>query len=86
MTDNLEERVTEHKLKIYPKSFTAKYNCNKLVYFEEFTDRGKAYIREKQFKKWKREWKIRCIVDMNPSWIDISENWNINFNRTRLRE
>ena len=36
VTDNIEERVKEHKLKIHPKSFTARYNCNKLVYFEEF--------------------------------------------------
>lgn len=36
VTDNIEERVKEHKLKVYPKSFTAKYNCDKLVYFEEF--------------------------------------------------
>lgn len=86
MTDNIEERVKEHKLKIYPKSFTARYNCHKLVYFEEFDNGLEASIREKQFKKWKREWKIKRIIDMNPSWIDISENWNINFNRTRLRE
>ncbi|WP_317167163.1 GIY-YIG nuclease family protein [Winogradskyella ludwigii] len=36
LTSNIEERVKEHKLKVYPKSFTAKYNCDKLMYFEEF--------------------------------------------------
>ena len=36
VTDNIEERVKEHKLKIFPKSFTARYNCDKLIYFEEF--------------------------------------------------
>jgi putative endonuclease len=36
VTDNLMERVKEHKLKIYPNSFTAKYNCDKLIYFEEW--------------------------------------------------
>lgn len=36
VTDNLERRVMEHKIKFYKKSFTARYNCDKLVYFEEF--------------------------------------------------
>ncbi len=51
VTNNIEERVKEHKLKVYPKSFTAKYNCDKLIYFEEFENGGEAEKREKQFKK-----------------------------------
>lgn len=39
VTDNIEERVREHKNKIYPESFTAKYNCENLIYFEEFKNR-----------------------------------------------
>jgi len=35
VTDNIDERIKEHKLKVYPTAFTAKYNCDKLVYFEE---------------------------------------------------
>lgn len=53
VTDNLDERVKEHKLKVYVKSFTSKYNCDKLIYFEEFEDGENAAVREKQFKKWK---------------------------------
>ncbi len=83
VTNNLEERVKEHKLKIYPDSFTAKYNCNLLVYFEEFSNAEEAIVREKRLKKWKRDWKIKLIEDMNPDWIDISDNWNIDFNRLR---
>ena len=56
VTDNIEERVKEHKLKVYPKSFTAKYNCIMLVYFEEFENGKDAEKRERQFKKWKRNW------------------------------
>ena len=78
VTDNIEERVREHKNKVYPKSFTAKYNCENLVYFEEFENGEEASIREKQFKKWKREWKIKLIEEMNPSWADISANWSFN--------
>ncbi len=42
VTDNIDERVKEHKLKVYPKSFTAKYNCDMLVYFEEFENGREA--------------------------------------------
>lgn len=83
VTDNLDERVKEHKLKAYPKSFTSKYNCDKLIYFERFDDGLQAVRREKQFKKWKREWKIKLIEEMNPSWADLSLNWNLDYNNLR---
>ena len=82
-TDNIEERVKEHKLKIYLNSFTAKYNCDKLIYFEEIENGLTASNREMQLKKWKRDWKIKLIEDMNPSWSDLSMNWNLNFNKLR---
>jgi len=77
-TDNIDERVKEHKLKVYPDSFTAKYNCNKLVYFEELETGAVASRREKNLKKWKRDWKINLIVEMNLGWNDLSMNWNLN--------
>ena len=83
VTDNIDERVKEHKLKLYSKAFTARYNCDKLVYFEEFENGEKASIRESQFKKWKRDWKVKLIEEMNPSWSDLSTNWNLD--TTRLR-
>ena len=83
VTDNIEERVKEHKMKIYSKCFTAKYNCDKLIYLEEFEDGGEASTRERQFKKWKREWKIKLIEKINPSWMDLSMNWNFNFRKFR---
>ncbi|MDO5971987.1 GIY-YIG nuclease family protein [Flavivirga aquimarina] len=83
VTDNIEERIKEHKLKVYPKSFTARYNCDKLIYFEEFEKGSEAEKRERQFKKWKRQWKINLIEEMNPSWSDLSINWNLNFNKLR---
>ncbi len=85
VTDNLLERVKEHELKVYPNSFTAKYNCNKLIYFEECENGYDAIIREKQLKKWKREWKIKLIEDMNPTWLDISLNWNFDFKTLRQK-
>lgn len=66
---------------MYPKAFTARYNCDKLVYFEEIEAGGEATVREQRFKKWKRDWKIQLIEDMNPGWSDLSLNWNLD-NRT----
>lgn len=84
VTDDIVERFKEHKLKKYPKSFTAKFNCDKLVYFEEHTNPSQAMRREKQIKKWKRDWKINLIQDMNPHWMDLTTNWNIDFTKIRI--
>jgi len=86
VTDNIDERIKEHKAKLYPRAFTARYNCNKLVYFEEFGNGEEALIREKQFKKWKRDWKIKLIEDMNPSWTDMSMNWKTDNRRFRINK
>ncbi|MEZ4792729.1 MAG: GIY-YIG nuclease family protein [Gelidibacter sp.] len=86
VTDNIVERVREHKNKIYPKSFTARYNCDKLVYFEEFENGEDASIRERQFKKWKRDWKIKLTEEMNPSWSDLSTNWNLDNREFRINK
>jgi len=83
VTDNLLERVKEHKLKIYPNSFTARYNCDKLIYLEELDNGLKATTREKQLKKWNREWKVKLIEEMNLTWMDISLNWNFDFSKIR---
>jgi putative endonuclease len=71
VTSSLYYRVLEHKEKKYPNSFTAKYNCFKLVYFEFFTHIEEAIFREKRLKKWNREWKINFIEKQNPLWIDL---------------
>ncbi len=75
VTDNIDSRIEEHKTKVFRKSFTAKFNCDKLVYFEEFENGYEASIREKQLKKWNREWKIKLIEEMNTGWSDLSLNW-----------
>jgi putative endonuclease len=52
VTVDLYSRVTEHKEKLYPFSFTAKYNVSKLVYYEVFHSIEGATAREKQLKKY----------------------------------
>ncbi|MBP7477045.1 MAG: GIY-YIG nuclease family protein [Chitinophagales bacterium] len=72
VTSDLINRAEEHKSKKYPHSFTAKYNCNKLVYFEFFTRIEEAISREKQLKNWERSWKEALINKVNPFWKDLS--------------
>lgn len=74
VTSDLAKRVWEHKNKIV-KSFTEKYNVDKLVYFEEFIEIEQAIIREKRLKKWNREWKINLINTFNPQWKDLYLEW-----------
>lgn len=83
ITDNIDERVKEHNLQIRTHSFTAKYNCDKLIYLEEYKIDSEAIIRERQLKKWKRDWKLELIKAQNPSWADLSMNWNLNYNKNR---
>jgi putative endonuclease len=71
VTSDLYFRVMEHKEKIYPNSFTAKYNCSKLVFFEQFSTIEDAIGKEKQLKNWKREWKLNLINSINPLWNDL---------------
>ena len=75
VTSNLNVRVSEHKQHKYPSSFTARYNCEKLVWFEEHNDIVVAIAREKQLKNWKRAWKDALVVERNPEWKDLSEEW-----------
>ena len=72
VTSNLQKRVFEHKTKKYKESFTSKYNCNKLVWYEFGSSIEGAIAREKQIKNWKRDWKIKLIEKDNPRWLDLS--------------
>jgi putative endonuclease len=66
----------EHKNKLI-EGFTKKYGLNRLVYFETFQDVNDAIKREKNMKKWKRQWKIDLIEKENPNWSDLSKEWPI---------
>ena len=74
VTKDLLRRVTEHKSKKI-KSFTAKYNIDKLVYFEYFNEVEKAIAREKQIKAGSRMKKIELIEKENPDWKDLGEEF-----------
>lgn len=75
VTNNLERRVHEHKMNFIP-GFTARYNLDKLVYYEAGENVSSAIEREKQIKGWLRSKKIKLIESMNPEWKDLSSNWH----------
>jgi putative endonuclease len=70
----LYKRVWEHKNGI-GGYFTSKYKCNRLVYFEEFTNVNTAIAREKEIKGWRREKKNKLVESMNPEWKDLAADW-----------
>ena len=74
MTNDLARRVAEHKDGEFP-GFSVDYKCHRLVWFEHFKYVGNAIDREKQIKRWRREKKLVLIQEMNPSWVDLSEEW-----------
>ena len=74
VTSNLQKRVWEHKNKVV-EGFTKKYNVDRLVYYELTEDVESAINREKQLKRWHRQWKINLIKEMNPDFKDLSLDW-----------
>lgn len=70
-TNNLENRFRAHKEGLF-SGFTKKYNVTKLVYYEVYQTAVEALEREKQMKKWNRDWKIEIIEKSNPLWRDLS--------------
>ncbi len=71
ITNDLIKRIYEHKQHFDKRSFTARYNVEKLVYFEETTDVFSAIEREKQIKSWNRKRKNKLVESKNPNWNDL---------------
>jgi putative endonuclease len=70
VTNNLVRRFGEHNAGLVP-GFTARYAVDQLVWFEVHTLIDAAIAREKQIKRWKREWKINLFRESNPHWNDL---------------
>lgn len=71
VTSDLVKRIYEHKVHIDPRSFTARYNLNQLVYYEICSDSRAAIIREKQLKNLSRKEKLKLIRRYNPALKDL---------------
>ena len=74
-TTDLPARAVQHKLKLYPNGFTARYVFDRLVWFEVVPDYEAALKREKQIKGWLRSKKVALIQAQNPNWLDLSSSW-----------
>ena len=74
VTGNLLKRIWEHKNKVV-EGFTKKYNVDIFVYYELTEDIESALNREKQLKRWHKQWKINLIKEMNPEFKDLFEQW-----------
>jgi len=72
VTNDLERRVYEH-VTGYSKSFSKRYNCHYLVYYEHHTDINHAIDREKKMKKWRREKKDNLILSFNPEFRFLND-------------
>ena len=75
VTSNLIARINQHRDKTKPNSFSAKYNCSKLIWYESFSRIEEAIDREKTIKKWRREWKENLINQMNSDWKDLFDTF-----------
>jgi len=73
VTSHLRRRYVEHRDHLLPESFTARYNCEHLVYFECFDDIGAAIARETQLKGWSRKKKDNLVARVNPNGENLGE-------------
>ncbi len=70
LTSNLIARLIQHRNGTF-EGFTARYHVTRLVWYETADTMDAAIHREKQLKKWNRDWKLRLIEETNPQWLDL---------------
>ena len=70
ITSNLPDRIHQHKSHVFP-GFSARYGVDRLVWYQEHQTALEAIECEKKMKKWRRDWKIKVIEEMNPDWSDL---------------
>ena len=75
VTNSLAQRAYEHREGLYD-GFSKKHGLKMLVYCEEYPTAYAAITREKELKKWKRDWKKQLIEKLNPTWRDLYEELN----------
>jgi putative endonuclease len=71
VTSNLPGRLYQHRIRTTP-GFTSRYGVLRLVHYEALDDMYAAISREKQLKRWHRQWKINLIEERNPHWADLA--------------
>ena len=76
VTSDLLKRVWQHRNEVID-SFSKKYGCTRLVWYEAFDDIQQARQRELQMKKWKRAWKVELIERHDPQWLDMFDRLSL---------
>ena len=74
-TSNIYLRSEQHRQKFFQNSFTAQHGLDKLVYYEQYESLTAMVDRERQLKHWERNWKIKLIVQKNPEWKDLYQEF-----------
>jgi putative endonuclease len=74
-TSDITQRMYLHRNEFY-KGFTKKYNVKQLVYYEFFASLEAMVKRERQMKEWKRDWKLARIIEFNPYWNDLFDEFS----------
>ncbi len=80
VTSDLVGRLYQHREGLI-KGFTSRYGITRLVHFEQVDDIRSAIAREKQLKKWRRDWKLNLIEASNPGWVDLAEGLGLGSQR-----
>jgi putative endonuclease len=70
ITSDLPKRIHQHKTHAFP-GFSSRYGVDRLVWYQEYDTALEAIECEKKMKKWRRDWKIKLIEEMNPDWSDL---------------
>jgi len=73
VTNDLARRAFEHR-EGHTRGFTQYYGLKRLVWHEPHDDIRTAIQREKTMKHWPRAWKVRLILEMNPTWRDLYDD------------
>ncbi len=73
VTSDLAKRAYQHRNALID-GFTKTYGCRLLVWYEAHDELDGARLRERQLKKWNRDWKLRLIEEKNPNWLDLYES------------
>jgi putative endonuclease len=74
VTNNLLRRTSQHRSKAVP-GFTSDYGIIQLVYFEEYASIVEARARERSLKRWRRDWKLKLVDQLNPEWRDLAADF-----------
>ena len=76
VTSDPAQRIWQHRNGV-SEGFAKRRNCNRLVRLEMFDTMEDAISREKQLKRWHREWKINLVESENPDWVDLASEFGL---------